>query len=80
MNCLTNLLVDLSWAKHLAHFVHRVVVIYVEQGHRSVARLGRPTEDFYDTALNEADAYEVRKVVPRPDRVAKERSCAEGQS
>jgi hypothetical protein len=42
--------------------------------------LRRTTEGFYDTALNEADGAELRKILPRPWLVAKEPRCAEGHS
>ena len=54
MNGLTHLLVDLRGAKHVAHLVHRVVIIGIEYSHENLLRLGRTTEGFYDTALNEA--------------------------
>ena len=38
----------------------------------------RPTEGFYDTALDEAKISELPELVPRPARVAKRGRCAEG--
>ena len=47
---------------------------------RIFGHLRRPTEGFYDTALNEASECELDEIVPTPTRVAKRGRCAEGLS
>ena len=41
-------------------------------------KVGRLTEGFYDTALNEASEPELQAILPNPARVAKHGRFAEG--